>query len=283
MENWRIINIFILLIIISCSVMYNLLIAIIVILLFIELAKRKVPKSDGYKIIENLINEKDVIYILNLWENKNYNGIKQYFLKNNNINKKIKEILSDDYILIDYVYVIENSAIHTYHRDYTSSKNYNNLKYNSYTMILYLDDTNSGLNIIPGSHDDNASIYLKDNSIKLNVNKGSAILFDADLLHAGSAIQKDTKRHCIQFKVIHKEDIKKLPHLLNYYVLINRPNDKTHFLKNIETGFTKHIPVFMDIFNDPIKSAFVEKKTYLQKWISSFVFSNQDFYKPIRI
>ena len=277
--------------------MVTLLIIISIVLLFfigIALGKRRVPKSDGsrlssglyttgYVIIENLINEKDVKNILDLWENKNYHDIKGYFLKNNSINKKIKNILSDNYELIDYVYIIENSAIHTYHRDYTSSRVYNNLKYPSYTMILYLDDTNSGLNVIPGSHDDNGSIYLKDKSVRLNVNKGSAILFDADMLHAGSAIDVDTKRHCIQFKIIHKEDIEKVPHLLNYYVLINRPNNKTHFLKNIETGITKHVPIFMDTFNDSIKSSFVEEKTSLQKWISSLVFSNKDFYKPIRI
>ena len=263
-----------------------LLLFVIVTLLIcivISLVKQKIPDSDGYIIIENLINEEELKYILYLWKNENYHSIKDYFLNNNMINKKIKDILSDDYELINYVYIIENSAIHTYHRDYTSSRVYNNLKYPSYTMILYFDDTESGLNIIPGSHDDNASIYLQDKSVRLNVNKGSAILFDADILHAGSAIDIDAKRHCIQFKIIHKDDIEKVPHLLDYYVLINRPNDKTKFLKSIETGFTKHIPIFMDTFNESIKSSFVEEKTSLQKWISSLVFSNKDFYKPIRI
>lgn len=280
-------------------IMHNLEIFVsIVILVFIGIYLRKKKNinskitetgtetdmyNTGYMIVENIIDDDDIKYILELWESKKYHDIKLYFLRNNMLNKKIKGLLSDSYELIDYVYIIENSAIHTYHRDYTSSRVYNNLKYPSYTMILYFDDNNSGLNIIPGSHDDNASIYLRDKSIKLNVNKGSAILFDADMLHAGSAINVDTKRHCIQFKIIHKDDIEKVLHLLNYYVLINRPNNKTNFLKSIETGFTKHIPIFMDTFNDPIKSSFVEEKTSLQKWISSLVFSNKDFYKPIRI
>ena len=71
-----------------------------------------------------------------------------------------KKIFGDDYVLINYIYMIENSSIHTYHRDYTSSRNYNNLLHPSYTMILYLDKDENELNIIPGSHLDNCPINL---------------------------------------------------------------------------------------------------------------------------
>jgi ectoine hydroxylase-related dioxygenase (phytanoyl-CoA dioxygenase family) len=221
---------------------------------------------------------------LKKWEQKNYSEIKNFFLNNSQINYKIKNILGKDYILIDYCYLIENSAIHTYHRDYTSSMKYNNLTFPSYTMILYLDNSDTGLNVIPGSHNDNVSIYLIDRSEKLNFDAGTAILFDADILHAGTASDgNNVERHCIQFKIIHKDDLNKMPWLDNFHVLINRPNNKSLIMKNIEANLTKHLPIFMDNTQDIIKSAFSEEKTSIQKFISSLVFSNEDFYKPIRI
>lgn len=49
-------------------------------------------------------------------------------------NRNVERRLPEDCMLIDYSYIIEDSSIHTYHRDYTSSKNCNNLKYPSYRI-----------------------------------------------------------------------------------------------------------------------------------------------------
>ena len=233
----------------------------------------------GYVIIENLINENDIDYILNLWRQKRYSEIKHFFKNSNEITK----VLPDNYSLIDYTYIIEDSAIHTYHRDYTSSKRFNNLKYPSYTMILYLDESKTGLNVIPGSHIESIPIYLIDKSIQLNFKPGTAIMFDADLLHAGSIIDNTIKRHCIQFKIVHKDDVQFLPHLLNYHVLINKPNNKSLHSKYIESTLTKHFPIIMDLTHNTIKSSFTENKTPIQKVFSQVIFSNQDFYEPLRI
>ena len=245
-----------------------------------------IPKETGFTIIKSLINKEKIDMILKKWEQKKYSEIKDFFLTGENsdkIREKIKNILGKDYILIDYCYLIENSAIHTYHRDYTSSMNYNNLNHPSYTMILYLDNSDTGLNLIPGSHNDNISIYLVDKSEKLNFDAGTAILFNADVLHAGTASDGNVSRHCIQFKIIHKDDLNKMPWLDNFHVLINRPNNKSLIMKTIESNLTKHLPIFMDNTQDLIKSAFSEDRTPIQKFISSLIFSNEDFYKPIRI
>ena len=56
-----------------------------------------------------------------------------------------------------------------------------------------------------------------------------AIIFDADILHSGAIINNNKRRHCIQFKIIHKDDIQKLPKLLKYHVLIDKKNDIRYF------------------------------------------------------
>jgi hypothetical protein len=236
----------------------------------------------GYDIIQ-LIPYQDTWSILNKWDDRDYDYIKNYFLNNDDIRNKITKIFGDDYVLINYIYMIENSSIHTYHRDYTSSQNYNNLLHPSYTMILYLDKDENELNIIPGSHLDNCPIYLYDKSVKVSVKPGMAIIFDADILHSGAIINNNKRRHCIQFKIIHKDDIQKLPKLLKYHVLIDKKNDKPIITKNLESSLTKHFPIFMDLSNNVIKESFTETKTIFQKLISQVIFSNEDFYKPIRI
>ena len=245
--------------------------------------KRNNIKDPGYTVFENMLSKSDIEYILENWEMKNFKNIHDIFIGNSKVNWKIKEILGDSYDLIDYMYVIENSAIHTYHRDYTSSKQYNNIEYPSYTMILYLDENLNGLNVIPKSHIDDAQFYTFDYSLKLNFKKGTSIIFDANLLHCGTAINSNIKRKCIQFKIIHKDDISKMPHLQKFHVLINKPNDKNTISKYIEMNFTKHVPIISDLFQSTIKSAFSEEKTFIQKFISKLVFSDSDFYKPKRL
>jgi len=273
-----------------CNMLHNkstntyiiLFVLFIVIILYLSV-RQGIVLDSGYFIMDDLISKNDVDLVLSYWDKRDFVSIKQFFLSNQNITYKIHEILPEEYILIDYTYVIENSSIHTFHRDYTSSKNYNNLKYPSYTMILYLDNSDTGLNIIPGSHVDNSCIYFWNRVKKLHFIPGTAVIFDADILHAGSIVDNDIKRRCIQFKIIHKDDIDKLQSLQNNHVLINRPNNKSILLKEIESSLTSHFPIFMDLFQEHIKTSFSEDKTMIQNIVSKIIFSDTEFYKPERI
>lgn len=105
----------------------------ILIVLFILVVIHKILKyvyKPGYIILKNLIEQKEIDYVLYLWERKDYSKIKDIFMNNRNVERRLPE----DCMLIDYSYIIEDSSIHTYHRDYTSSKNCNNLKYPSYRI-----------------------------------------------------------------------------------------------------------------------------------------------------
>lgn len=262
---------------------YIILYALFIFIILHSCIQQRVVFDPGYFIMDNLLSKNEVDLVLSYWDKGDFVFIKQFFLNNQNITSKIHEILPEEYVLIDYTYVIENSSIHTFHRDYTSSKNYNNLKYSSYTMILYLDDSDTGLNIIPGSHKDNSCIYFYNRAKKLHFIPGTAVIFDADILHAGSIVDSEVKRRCIQFKIIHKDDMDKLLSLQNYHVLINRPNNKFILLKEIESMLTRHFPIFMDIFQGHIKTSFSEDKTMIQNIVSKIIFSDTDFYKPKRI
>jgi hypothetical protein len=240
-------------------------------------------EKSGYLIKNNLLTESEVHYLLHYWNNKDYTSIKYFFKNNINMENTVTEIFGNDYILLDYTYIIEDSSIHTFHRDYTSCKQYNKLDNISYTMIIYLDSPDYGLDVIPESHNNIQSVYMMNSAISIRCDSGSAIIFDANLLHSGTLKVGQPSRHCIQFKIVHKDDISKIPHLLGQHVLNNRQNDKSYTLKQIERYLTQHFPIFMDMNNGIIKTSFSDNKTFMQKIVSSLVFSNQDFYKPIHI
>jgi hypothetical protein len=117
--------------------------------------------------------------------------------------------LPDGYQFIDYVYTIEDAALSLFHRDVTSSKNNYKTKYPVYTLILYNYDGEL-ISLCPGSNKTYPFVFSR--IVNITGVKGTAFLFDSDLLHAGCKNNcKD--RNVIQYKICHKEDLSKLSHL----------------------------------------------------------------------
>lgn len=243
--------------------------------------------EDGYFKTDMIFSYFDVNYFRYLFVYKKFDEIKKYIFttKYTRFLENIKAVLHynkvkdfNNYILVDYSYIINNSSISTYHRDYTSSKQYNNLNFTSYTMILYLDNTN--LNIIPDSHLEKFPIYLIDNSRQIKFNPGEAIIFDADLLHSGEISKTNEQRRCIQFKIVHKDDIENVKHLINYHNVNENKNNNNYYLKLLYNNISRMIPFVSDIFNKQISNSFHSHKTKIQEFISYLFYSSTDFFKP---
>ena len=133
------------------------------------------------------------------------------------ITESIKRIclnkLPTNYMFLDYSYEIINSRLYTYHRDLTSSQSFQNLKYPSYTLIIYLYD-GKFLNICPNS----LQKFTVGKPFTIKGNKGTAVLFNSDMVHAANSYYTPY-RHCIQYKICHSEDKKKLNHLMNQHII----------------------------------------------------------------
>jgi len=190
-----------------------------------------------------------------------------------------------DYEFMKYAYLIKNTTIHTYHRDYTSCKEFNKLDNISYSIIVYLDGENNGLTYYEDSANATIPLYILPGYCKeYKCKPGDAVLFNANVVHAGLlSLYPNQKRRCIQFKLVHKDDISKLPLLNENYVLINKPNYKSYKLRYLETIFTGVFPCVSDFFEYNIKTSFYENKTWLQRCISKLVYSDSQFYHPQRL
>lgn len=122
--------------------------------------------------------------------------------------------LPPDYVFINYIYKINNTALSTFHRDVTSSKHIFDTSHTVYTLILYNYDGEL-LSVCPGSNQ--TYPFVSSKIVNIDGKSGTAFLFDSDLLHAGRV--NDCKyRNVVQYKLCHKDDLSKLHHLHNIHM-----------------------------------------------------------------
>jgi hypothetical protein len=117
--------------------------------------------------------------------------------------------LPPGYLFIDYVYKIDNTTLSTFHRDVTSSKHLLKTKHTVFTLILYKYDGEL-LSVCPGSN--NTYPFVWSRILNLYGKTGTAVLFDSELLHAGRT-NHCKNRKVIQYKLCHKDDLKRLDSL----------------------------------------------------------------------
>jgi hypothetical protein len=121
--------------------------------------------------------------------------------------RHIIEQLPKGYEFLDYKYTIEGCTLSTFHRDVTSSQYIFKTKHPVYTFITYEYD-GPALSVCPGSHKTAPLLF----SRPVIVNAKS-VLFNCDLVHAGSLNLDRKPRRAVQYKIAHRDDHEKLKHL----------------------------------------------------------------------
>ena len=240
--------------------------------------------KDGHYIFKDILNKKELSSIQKLWDNKDYKTIKEIVHNNKTLLTSIKTVLGEDYQLMDYIWFIENSVVHTCHRDNNSHIfKFNEYPRRSYTMILYIDDMEKCLDVISGSNNigyGNIGMNLYDPTKTILCKSGDLLLFDANLVHAGSLETKKNNRR-IQLKVTHKYDFEKIGYYTNVNRLLNKHNTNTESSKIIQKSISCQFPILSDITQSYNKdSVNIEKEpSIIQKIYSHMFYSNKDFYK----
>lgn len=199
-------------------------------------------KKDGCIIIKDVLNLNEINNLHSLCVNGDYKQVKLFIINNNTILSKIHKILDKDYIFQDYIWIIQKSTVHTCHRDNNGDFFNKDQKHPSYTMLLYLEDMERCLGVIPASHHSEYSYMVNFNNAveHLLCKKGDIILFNANLVHVGALNSRhDNVR--IQMKLTHKEDIPVLSYYQNFNKVLNKENNIPEsvllFQKNISCMF----------------------------------------------
>ena len=121
--------------------------------------------------------------------------------------REILKNLPEGYEFLDYTYTINGCTLSTFHRDVTSSQYEFKTKHPVYTFITYKYEGPS-LTVCPGSHLTVPMLYSRPVTVNSN-----SVLFNCDLVHAGSMNLDKKPRNAVQYKIAHRDDIEKINHL----------------------------------------------------------------------
>lgn len=205
--------------------------------------------KDGFCIIKNVFDEQQIEKIKNQCINNDYYNVKQYLLNDENLHNKVMSSIennkgnNNNYVFQDYIWIIKKSSVHTCHRDNNGDFFNEGQKYPSYTMLIFLEDMDKCLGVIPSSHKNinSYNINLNNSVMNLLCNKGDVILFNANLIHVG-ALNKNPNNLRIQMKITHKDDLQILSYYENYNKVLDKNNDLPFYLKKIQKNISCMFP-----------------------------------------
>jgi ectoine hydroxylase-related dioxygenase (phytanoyl-CoA dioxygenase family) len=205
--------------------------------------------KDGFCIIKNVFDEQQIEKIKNQCINNDYYNVKHYLLNDENLHNKVMSSIennkgnNNNYVFQDYIWIIKKSSVHTCHRDNNGDFFNEGQKYPSYTMLIFLEDMDKCLGVIPSSHKNinSYNINLNNSVMNLLCNKGDVILFNANLIHVG-ALNKNPNNLRIQMKITHKDDLQILSYYENYNKVLDKNNDLPFYLKKIQKNISCMFP-----------------------------------------
>jgi ectoine hydroxylase-related dioxygenase (phytanoyl-CoA dioxygenase family) len=236
--------------------------------------------NDGLTLKKQLINKEEIDFIKNECNQENYKDVKEYLLNNTRLQKIIKREIGDSYVFQDYILVIKKSAVHTCHRDYNGDFFNDKQGYKSYTMLIYLEDMEKCLGVVPTSHKNPNSFHfnLTDPVVNVVCDKGDALIFDANLIHVGALNKKDDNLR-IQLKITHKDDLEALSYYENYNKVLKEENHLPLFVRQGQRKLTCLFPGIADwTQKDNIDATKKESNSSLQQWFSYLFYGNKNFY-----
>ena len=193
--------------------------------------------------------------------------------RENNINNVFNE-LPKNYILLDYIYQIKGCSLSTFHRDVTSSQYIFKTKYPVYTYITY---KNSGalLSLCPSSH--MTTPFLFEKPVIIMGHKGTSILFNCDIIHAGAMNNFGDSRHATQYKLCHIDDVEKLKHLNGINIIKSGKCEKNN---KVYEYFLRKISLFFPFIFNHILTKLLQDKPEKDSMIEYIInkFYIGDFY-----
>lgn len=241
-------------------------------------------EKDGFVLIKDVLNEKELKEIIEKCEEDDHYTAKELLINNYYLLNILKNnIKNEDYVFQDYIWIIKKSSVHTCHRDNNGDFFNQNQKYPSYTLLVYLEDAEKCLGVIPYSHIDinSYNINFKNVVNYLPCKKGDAILFNANLIHVGALNKRDNLR--IQMKISHKDDLDVLSYYQDYNKVLSQENNVPNIVKHTQKNLSCMFPFLSNLtqrenINSARGSDNGAKIGISQKIFSYLFYGNSNFY-----
>ena len=239
----------------------------------------------GYYHYENIFTDIEINDMVSKCINGEYKSLKSELIINEKLKNLIIKLTNDkNYIFQDYIWIIQKSTVHTCHRDNNGDFFNKGQKYPSYTMIVYLEDMDKCLSIIPNSHKNQNSFFfnfttpLKDILCK----KGDVIIFNANIIHVGTINEREDNIR-IQMKITHKDDIQFINYYQNFNKVLKQDNNLPLFIRKAQRSLSCTFPGFSNLTQgENIRTARGSDNGVdvgiFQKIFSYLFYGNSEFY-----
>ena len=187
---------------------------------------------------------------------------------------KTLQRLPPNYEFLDYEYTIYSAALSTFHRDVTSSQTLYGCLYPVYTLIVY-EYEGDLLSICPASERTWPFVWTR--IVNLDGPKGTCILFNSEMLHAGQPNQCKP-RFARQYKICHREDIQKLAHLQGI-----RATKNTECIDDLWSKMKRKITYYFAFFINHMLYPFLMQKWGADTWMGQMqsLLPDHQFYNNI--
>jgi len=201
-------------------------------------------QEDGVCVIKNMISEKDIQQYKTYIARDEVLYVKDQILHSEKIKHRVQTILNSSYLFHDYIFLLKKSQFHTCHRDYNGDFFNENQKHPSYTMIIYLENMDKCIDVIPKSHTSfySNAINLTDPTKTVVCKAGDAILFNGNLIHTGTINDREDNMR-IQLKISHIDDHETLSFYQNYNKVLDKTNTRPKWVKNLQKHVSCQFPI----------------------------------------
>lgn len=242
-------------------------------------------KHVGFCIYNGALTPDEADKLKNKCIKGNYKSVKDVLINHQGLNEIIENATdSNQYQFQDYVWIIQKSAVHTCHRDNNGDFFNIGQEHPSYTMIVYLEDMEKCLGIIPESHIEKNSYFFDFNESLRNIlcKKGDVILFNANLIHVGTINEKEDNMR-VQLKVTHKDDIQHIKYYEDFHKVLNQENTLPTCLRKFQRNMSCVFPGFSNLTqSENIRTARGTDNGidigYPQQIFSYLFYGNKDYY-----
>jgi Phytanoyl-CoA dioxygenase (PhyH) len=205
--------------------------------------ENKTLENTGYVKCAKVFQQEEIQILLSQCKRGDYNATKNYLLTSHKLKNLISTTLSQNYVLQDYIWIIQKSMVHTCHRDNNGDFFNEGQKYPSYTMIIYLENMERCLSVLPVSHKHRNSYFFNFTTPLTDIlcEPGDVVIFNANLIHVG-AFNKNDDNVRIQMKISHKADIGVLSYYQNFNKVLKQENTLPEFVRKGQRSLSCTFP-----------------------------------------
>lgn len=242
-------------------------------------------KNIGFAIYNGAITPDEADMLKDQCIRGDYKSAKEMLLNHEGLNEIIENATdSTEYQFQDYIWIIQKSAVHTCHRDNNGDFFNEGQSHPSYTMIVYLEDMEKCLGIIPESHLEKDSYFFNFNGSLRNIlcKKGDVIIFNANLIHVGTINEKEDNLR-IQLKVTHKADIPYIGYYEDFNKVLNQDNTNPLYVRKFQRNLSCAFPGISNLTqSENIRTARGTDNGvelgYIQPFFSYLFYGDRNFY-----